>query len=47
MISRLCPRPVNSGVRFLLNALAQNIKSAILNFDEGEGFLNDDAAWML
>jgi hypothetical protein len=27
-------RPVNSGVRFLLNDLAQNIEAATLNFDE-------------
>jgi hypothetical protein len=32
--------PVNSGVRFLLNALAQTIESVILNFTEEEDFLN-------
>jgi hypothetical protein len=37
-------RPVNSGVRFLLNAVAQNIESAILNFTEAEDFLNAHAA---
>jgi len=37
-------RPVNSGVRFLLNALAQNNESLSLNFTDAEDFLNAHAA---
>jgi len=33
-------RPVNRGVRFLLNGLAQNIESVILNYNEAEDCLN-------
>jgi hypothetical protein len=44
MLDMLNARSVNSGVRFLLNAVAQNIESAVLNFDEAEDFWNANAA---
>jgi hypothetical protein len=36
MLGWLCARSVNSGVRFLLNAMAQKFESAILNMIEAE-----------
>jgi hypothetical protein len=40
-------RRVNSGVRFLLNAVIQNTESANLNDYQAEDFLNASLAWML
>ena len=40
-------RQVNSGVRILLNAQAQNIESAILNLIEAADFLKASESWML
>ena len=40
-------RPVNSSVRFLLNAVAQRIESGILNLNEPADALNAHAARMV
>jgi len=47
MLFAVVSRRVNSGVRFLLNAVAQNIESAVLNFTVAEDVLKAQAARML
>jgi hypothetical protein len=39
-------RPVNSGIRFLLNGLAKNSESADLSFIPAGDCLSADESWM-